>query len=110
MKRYLIVIEPIPTESAQASKDSDIEYARARVREAIEELRAAQNAPLVTECKRQIEVEPGHPDYDKASDTFDPIYYWGDWMWNAKGLLSPSPWMTLLEDGAWPENMGEVTK
>lgn len=110
MKRYLIVTEPIPIEDAKARRQCEIEEAEERVSEAVEGLSDIIAKPLVTERKFQIEVEPGHPDYDKASDAFDPIYYLGDWMWSAKGLLSPSPWMTLLEDGAWPENMGEVTQ
>lgn len=106
MTRYLIVTESIPTESAQASKNDNIEYARDQVRGAIEELRAAKNAPLVTERKRQIEVEPGHPDYNKASDTPDLGLYMGALV--SENQIKFSPWMNLLEGGTWPENMGEV--
>lgn len=109
MKRYLIVTEPIPVAEAKAKHQAEVEEAEERVSEATGELLDVITKPLVTERKRQIEVEPGHPDYDKASDVPDLIYYMGDWQWSASRLCSPSPWVTLLGDnGTWLENMGEV--
>lgn len=79
--KYLIVTESIDPKLAQDMKDSEIEYAENRVREAQLELTDALVAPLVLERTRQIEVHPGHPDYDNASHTTIWRYYDGDLVW-----------------------------
>ena len=104
--KYLIVTEPLDPKIAQARKDYDIEYAEGEVEAALEELEAAKSAPLQTEGRHQLEVLPGHPDYDKASDTPDEALWMAGLI--VSKLMEKSPWNTLLESGEFPHNLGEV--
>lgn len=112
MTKYLTITEQIDPKAAQARKDVAIEEAEDNLREAQDALMDALAKPLVTEVERQIEVQPGHPDYDKASETYDYRLFMGDWRWTNQPyerLLEPTPWLRLIENTEFPPDMGEVT-
>lgn len=109
MTRYLIITEPIDPEAAKKRKEYEIQEAQDKVVEAQLELTDALATPLVLEREREIEVLPGHPDYDKASDIPSLRFLSQELAnWVAKAMIKKSPWTDLLEQSQFPEGMGDT--
>ena len=79
--RYLLVTKTRSIEEARRRKVEEIEYAKARVRAAREELKEIRRSPLAIEWREQIEVGPDDPRYKEACSYFDPRFYHGEFSW-----------------------------
>ena len=88
LTRYRYDTIPLTEQEARKRKSREIECAKAelkhrkgQVEEAEERFQRAISAPLDTERRVQIALNPGDPGYDEASPVFNPVDYQGDIIW-----------------------------
>ena len=79
MRRWLSIIKPLAKEVAEASRAEEIRCLEAEIEERRIEIEELKLLPLGTTTKEYVPVYPDDPQWEQASDRFDPREYKGTW-------------------------------